>query len=454
MKSNHHSATPRLIPEIRSTAALALPLVVGHVSTGLIAFADNLIAGHHGTLTLASVTIGTALLWLPMLVPIGTLIALTSAVAQLCGAGRHGEVGAVFRQATWLALALGLAMFVFLSAMAKALPLLGIAPEVIPGATAFLLAVRWGGPALTLFYCFRYLCEGTHWTRPTMVFGFGGLFLLVPLGWALTNGRLGLPALGAQGLGIASATMMWAQALTFAVYLWRSPRFASLRLFERTQGPQWSVISGLLRTGLPIGLAILMQGGLFIATALLIGRLGAQTLAAHQIAVNVAQLCFMIPVAVAEATTVRVGHALGAGHGPDQVRLAARAGYVIVLATQLCAVLVLLIARDQVAGLYTADAGVALLASTLLVYTAVLQVPDGLQMVSSGVLRGLNDTKVPMLLAVGCYWGIGMPMGAGLGLGLGMGAPGMWTGLITALVVAAFVMAWRVRWSAAATAAR
>ncbi|NWF32611.1 MATE family efflux transporter [Stenotrophomonas sp. SAM-B] len=435
---------------MRSTAALALPLVVGHVSTGLIAFADNLIAGHHGTLTLASVTIGTALLWLPMLVPIGTLIALTAAVAQLCGAGRHGEVGAVFRQATWLALVLGLAMFVFLSTMAKALPLLGIAPEVIPGATAFLLAVRWGGPALTLFYCFRYLCEGTHWTRPTMVFGFGGLFLLVPLGWALTNGRLGLPALGAQGLGIASATMMWAQALTFAVYLWRSPRFAPLRLFERAEGPQWSVISGLLKAGLPIGLSILMQGGLFIATALLIGRLGAQTLAAHQIAVNVSQLCFMIPVAVAEATTVRVGHALGAGHGPVQVRLAARAGYVIVLATQLCAVLVLLIARDEVAGLYTADAGVALLASTLLVYTAVLQVPDGLQMVSSGVLRGLNDTRVPMLMAVGCYWGIGMPLGAGLGLGLGMGAPGMWTGLITALVAAAFVMAWRVRRSAAA----
>lgn len=261
------------LPEVRATALLALPLVVGHVCAGLIAFVDNLIAGNHGTDTLAAVTLGTALLWLPMLVPIGTLIALTASVARLSGADRLSEVGPIFRQALWLALLMGLLMFVFLSIAPVLLAPAGIAEEMIPGAQAFLHAVRWGSPALTLFFCMRYLCEGMHWMRPTMIFSFGGLLILAPLGYVLTNGKLGFPELGAQGLGIASAVMMWLQALLFAGYLWYGKRLAHLQLFAHFDPPCRAAIADLLRTGMPIGIAILMQGSLFIVTSLLIGRL-------------------------------------------------------------------------------------------------------------------------------------------------------------------------------------
>lgn len=438
---------PRFGREVRASAILAAPLVLGHLATGLIGFVDSVIAGHHGTSTLAAVSVGTALFWLPVMIPMGTLMAVPAAVSQLDGGGRRPEIGALFRQALWLAAGLGLLLFAFMTLATLALGPMGIAPEIRPGAEAFLRGIRWGVPALTMYLCMRYLCDGLHWTLPTMLFGFGGLLLLVPLGYGLTYGVSGLPGitipeLGAGGLGFASAVMMWVQAASFAIYLWRSRRFAQLRLFERFDGPRWPAICGLLATGLPIGVTVAMEGGLFIATALLIGRLGELPAAAHQIAINVAALCFMIPMGLAEATTVRVGHAFGRADATG-VRRAAFAGYTIMLGTQLTSAIVLLTGHDFVVGFYTADAAVATLAASLLLYAAAFQFPDGIQVLSAGALRGLKDTRVPMLLAAIAYWGVGMSLGAGLGLGLGWGPKGMWIGLIAGLSFAALLLTLR-----------
>lgn len=442
MSSHVSSARPGLSGEIRTTALLAAPLVAGHVSTGLIGFIDNVLAGHHSTTTLASVTIGTALWWLPMMVPIGTLLSVPPSVSQLDGAGRRGEIGALFRQALWLALGLGVLLFAFLTFIPHALAPMGMAPEIIPGARDFLHGIRWGVFALTLFFCMRYLAEGLHWTLPTMLISAGSLLVLLPIGYVLTFGKFGFPEMGAGGLGIASAIMLWIEAIAFAVVLWKAKRFADLKLFERFDLPNWPTIRGLLATGLPIGVTVLMEGSLFIVTALLIGRLGEVPAAAHQIAINLSALCFMIPMGLAEATTVRVGHSLGRNdlHG---VRRAAAAGYAIVLCTQLVSGIVLFSASDFLVGFYTADAAVATLAASLLLYAAAFQFPDGIQVLSAGALRGLKDTKVPMLLAALAYWGIGMPLGAGLGLGLGWGPKGMWIGLIAGLTVASILLCTR-----------
>lgn len=442
--AEHH---PRFRDELRRSARLAGPLMAGHVSTGLIGLIDALIAGRHGTDTLAAVSVGTALFWLPLMVPMGTLIAVPASVSQLDGAGRREEIGPLFRQAMWLALFLGLGMFALLSALPLALGAMGIDPHIRPGATDFVHGIRWGVPALALYLCMRYLCDGLHFTLPTMLVGFGGLLVLAPLGWALAFGVGGLPAMGAGGLGIASAAMMWLQAIALALYLARARRFRALRLFARRDPPRWPPIRGLLGLGLPIGLSWLMEGGLFVATALLIGRLGTVPAAAHQIAINVASLCFMLPMALAEATTVRVGHALGRGDR-DGLRRAAFAGYVLVLGTQLITAATLLAGNENIAGLYSGDPAVVALAATLLLMAAAFQFPDGLQVLSMGALRGLKDTRVPMLIAALAYWGIGMPLGAALGLGVegwiaARGPQGMWIGLIAGLCVAAVLLGWR-----------
>ncbi|MEJ7747057.1 MAG: MATE family efflux transporter [Luteimonas sp.] len=434
---------PRFGQEVRTSATLAAPLVIGHLSTGLIGFVDSVIAGHHGTATLAAVSVGTALFWLPMMIPMGTLMSLPASVSQLDGAGRRGEIAPLFRQALWLSAALGVLLFAFLTVIVHALQPMGIAAEMRPGAIAFLHGIRWGVPALTLYFCMRYLSDGLHWTLPTMLLGFGGLLLLIPLGYGLTYGMtlggLHVPSLGAGGLGIASSIMMWTQALVFAIYLWRAKRFANLHLFARFDPPRWPPIRDLLATGLPIGVTVAMEGSLFIATALLIGRLGGVPAAAHQIAINVATLSFMIPMGLAEATTVRVGHAVGRGDRTG-IRRAAFAGYAIMLGTQALSGLLLLFGNEQLAALYTRDAAVASLAATLLLYAAAFQFPDGIQVLSAGALRGLKDTRVPMFLAALAYWGIGMPLGAGLGLGLGLGPRGMWIGLIIGLTAAAALL--------------
>jgi MATE family multidrug resistance protein len=198
----------------------------------------------------------------------------------------------------------------------------------------------------------------------------------------------------------------------------------------------------------------MMEGSLFIVTALLIGRLGEVPAAAHQIAINVASLAFMVPMGVAEATTVRVGHALGRIDA-GAVRRAALAGYAIVLATQLVSAIVMLAGNEAIVGLYTQDAAVATLAASLLLYAAAFQFPDGVQVLSAGALRGLKDTRVPMGIAAFAYWGIGMPLGATLGLGLlgnaAWGPRGMWLGLIAGLSVAAVLMCARFMRSSAPT---
>src|SRR5690606_23706128 len=154
--------------------------------------------------------------------------------------------------------------FVFLSLAVPALEPMGIAPEIRPGAAEFLRGIRWGVPALTLYYCMRYLSDGLHWTLPTMVLGFGGLLVLLPLGWVLTFGEFGLPELGAGGLGIASAAMLWMQALAFAIYLARTKRFAALAPFVRFDQPLWAPFRSLLATGLPLEVPVMLDGGLYI----------------------------------------------------------------------------------------------------------------------------------------------------------------------------------------------
>lgn len=440
-------ANPRFADEVRSSARLAGPLAAGHLSHGLVGFVDTVIAGHHGTETLAAVAVGAALFWLPMMLPMGTLMALPPAVSELDGGGRRGEIGPLWRQSLWLALALGLLLFALMTMLPMVLLPMGIEAGIVPGATDFIHAIRWGIPAFTLYLCMRYLSDGLHWSLPTMVLGFGGLLLLAPMAYVLTNGLFGFPEMGAAGLGWASSAMFWLQMLAFAVYLSRSKRFADLQLFAEFPRPDWRVLRGLLVIGLPIGITISMEGSLFIVTALLIGRLGELPVAAHQIAINVASLCFMIPFGIAEATTVRVGHALGRGDRAG-VRRAAFAGMALVLCTQAVSATIMLTANHAIAGLYTADAAVAGLAASLLLYAALFQFPDGVQVLSAGALRGLKDTRMPMLLALFAYWCIGMPVGVALGLGWGglvpaMGPRGMWLGLTAGLSVAAVLLARR-----------
>jgi MATE family multidrug resistance protein len=430
--------------ELRATFALALPLVLGQLAAMFMGVVDSMLAGRHGLRTLAAVTVGSSLWTVALLLCVGVLLAIPPSVSQLAGAGRRAEVAPLWRQSLWIALGMGLLLAVGMWHSPRLLAAIGIVEEVRAPAAGFLRAIAFGAPALSLYFALRYLAEGLQHTTPSMFAGFAGLLALVPLGYALMFGYGPVPGMGATGLGLATAIILWGQVFGFVLFLRRSRRFADLRLFERFEAPHWPTLRALLALGLPMGVSIFMEGSLFVATALLIGRIGAVDVAAHQIAINVASVCFMLPLGIAMATTVRVGHAAGAAdeHG---VRRAAFAGYALGAFTQAGAAAVLVFCGHAIAALYTDDARVVALAVTLMLYAAVFQLPDGVQVLSNGVLRGLKDTRVPMLVTVLAYWCVGLPLGAWFGLGERRGAPGLWLGLILGLAVAAIGLAWRVR---------
>jgi len=435
----------RLWRETRTSFRLSLPLALGQLAAMAMSIVDSVLAGRHGAVTLAAVAVGSALWTVALLLCIGVMMAVPPSVAQLNGAGRRSEIAPLWRQALWLGLLMGLLLQVFVWFSPALLQLFGIADDVRPPATAFLRAISFGAPALTLYMACRNLSEGIAWTRPTMVFGVAGLVLLVPLGYGLMFGFGPVPELGAAGLGLATTLVIWLQLAGFLLYLRHSRHFRDLDLFARFDRPNAAKIASLLRLGLPMGVSVFMEGSLFVTTALLIGGLGTIDVAAHQIALNVISACFMLPLGVAMATTVRVGHAAGAGD-LSGVRWATAAGFVLVLLTQTLAAVVLVFGGHWITPFYTQDQAVASLAMTLMLYAAIFQYPDGVQVMSAGALRGLKDTRVPMLMTIFAYWGVGLPLGAWFGLHQGLRAPGLWIGLILGLCVAALLLATRLHW--------
>ncbi len=438
----------RLVHEMRATVRLALPLVLAQLAAIGSNVIDAVLAGHVSAHVLGAVAVGASIWSLAIVSGIGMMMAVPPSVAQLDGAGRRPEVGAVFRQALWLALGMGVLLWFAVRHAAPLIDLIGVAPSLRLDVQAFLLAISWGAPALTCYFALRGLSEGLSLTRPSMYFSLGGLLLLVPLGYVLMFGRLGIPPQGAHGCGVATAIVLWLEMLAFGIYVTRHPNYRGLGLFDHFEWPRLRRIVALVHIGLPMAVTLLAEAGLFVATALIISTLGEEVIASHQVAINIASLFFMIPLGLAMAITVRVGNAVGRGDERG-VRYAGFCGIGLTLVTQLFSAGLMLGLPHFIATLYTHDPQVIALASQLIMLAGLFQFSDGIQVASNGALRGLKDTRVPMAITLFAYWVIGMPVGWWLAFHRGMGARGMWMGLIAGLSVAAvmlFVRFWRSAW--------
>ena len=435
-----HSRRPRLLRELRETLRLAVPLVLGQLSTVGMNVIDALLAGHLDAHTLAAVAIGTSIWSLVIVAALGVMMALPPSVAQLHGAGRRDAIGPLFRQAVMLALALGVGLGLGVRIGGSWLAAhIGLEAQLVPDVIHFLHAVAYGAPALTLFFALRGLGEGTGLTRPTMYFSMLGLVLLGPIGYVLMYGALGVPRLGALGSGIATALVLWLQLFAFAAYVSMRHYYRDLHLFARFEAPNRQALGGLLRIGVPMGISLFMEASLFVAVALAIGTLGTDVVAGHQVAINVASVAFMVPLGIAMATTVRVGQAVGRGDR-ENVRDAGLIGISLTLLAQSVSAGLMLLLPHHIAALYTHDPVVVALAAQLLVLAGLFQFSDGIQVAANGALRGLKDTRIPMFITLFAYWIVGMPVGWWLAFPHGLGARGMWMGLIAGLSIAAVLL--------------
>jgi MATE family multidrug resistance protein len=432
-----------VVHELRATAVLALPLVAGQLAGMGMGMADVLLAGHVNAHVLGTVSVGTAIFGLAHIAAIGMNSALPAAVAQLDGAGRRNEVGAVFRHALMIAAMLGAVLMAAVywgaPAMAQAF---GFQPPLSPDTATFFHAIAPAAPALCLFYCCRGLSEGLSITRPTMLFGLFGLAVVAPIGYGLMYGAFGLPALGAPGAGVASSVGAWAQAIGFGLWLRFSGNYRGLGQGAARRRIELAAICKLLRTGLPLTISLLLESGLFSAVGLAVRAFGETAAASHQVALNVAGLAFMVPLGIALATTIRVGNAAGRGD-LRAVRRAGLSGFALVIAVQVVSGTMMVALAGDIAAIYSEQVEVIAGATVLLQMAGLFQLTDGLQVVASSALRGLQDTRVPLLLTGVACWGIGMPLALWLAFVMRSGAAGVWWGLITGITVAAVLLTQR-----------
>jgi MATE family multidrug resistance protein len=292
------------------------------------------------------------------------------------------------------------------------------------------------------FLAFRFTTEGIGYTRPIMYTSLFALVCNVFLNYVLMFGRFGAPALGAVGCGVASAITMWLIFLMLGAYMIVHPRYRPLRIFVRFVPLRTAVLRELFALGWPISITITAEAGLFSAVSILMGTRGADITAAHQIALNFASTLFMIPLALSSATTIRIGHALGANDHAG-ARFSGITGISMCGAFMAGSATFLMVFRDAVVSMYTSDPSVQAIAVSLLLMAAIFQVADGVQIGAAGALRGYKDTRIPMMINMFSYWVLAFPLAYSAAVVIQAPPSWIWGGFVLGLGVAAVLLSVR-----------
>ena len=423
--------------------AIGLPIVVHNLALVGMGLTDAIMAGLLGAKTLAGVAVGSSA-WAPVfLFSLGLLMALSPTTAHLFGAGKQRDIGRYMRQMAWIAQLMGWIGFFLLRNLRPFLVAIHIEPEIVPVADGYLHAIAWGLPGLCLYQVLRFTSEGIGRTRILVVMAVGGLVVNGVLDYVLMYGKLGLPALGATGTGYATAITQWLMLVGMLLYVTRRIHYKPLEMFSAFDWPEAEKFRELLFLGVPMAVSIFMESSLFSGVGLMMGTLGTDIVAAHQIALNYASFVFMVPMSIALAISVRVGHALGRGDRAE-ARLAGFTGIGLCLCFEVLSALSMALLPHQIVSLYTHDAAVAAIAVSLLYMGAIMQLSDGIQVSAMGALRGYKDTAVPTLITIVAYWGVGFPLAWLFGIPLHLGPQMIWAGFIAGLTVAAVLLSLRL----------
>ena len=418
---------------------LAVPVVVAEMSWVTMGTVDILMVRALGPSAIGAVGVGSMLFMALAVFGIGVLLGLDTLIAQSFGAGQRDECHRWFVHGLVMSVILTIPLtFVAWVAIAR-LDLWGFDLTVLNLTEPYLRIVTWSVWPLLLYTAFRRYLQAMGVVKPTMVILLTANLVNVLANWMLIHGNLGAPALGVDGAGWATFISRSYLALgLLSVVVWRDAR-TDYGLRRVSWVIERSRLMQLLWLGLPAAIQVTLEVGVFSAASALAGRLVPVALAAHQITLNMASFTFMIPLGLASAAAVRVGHAVGRRDtfGANQ------AGWTAVMLGVLCmacASLVFLLIPSQLMGLFTVDLTVVDLGVTLLFVAAIFQIFDGLQGVLTGALRGLGDTRTPMFLNLAGHWAFGLPLGYTICFVLGYGVVGVWIGLAAGLIVVSLLL--------------
>lgn len=433
--------------EIQSCLLLAVPLAGAQLAQAATTFVDTIMMGLLGGDSLAAGGLGASVFQSLLLIVTGIVSAVSPIVASAYGAGEIAVIGKTIRQGFWLAAGLAVPLAGLLWSAGDWLPWAGQNPATVELTLPYLHAIVWGVLPALGFAVLRNFVASLSEPRPVIVTMIGGTVLNVIGNYSLALGKLGLPALGLAGIGWASTLSLWAMFLALLAYVLYQPRYRVYRLFQGLMQFDRAVFQDLLHVGLPIGMLIAVETGMFTVTMLIMGTLSTTALAAHQIAIQTASITFMVPLGIALANTIRVGQQLGQ-RNPTGARLAGLVGIGLAGLFMSSMGILFWLFPERIVGIYLnlqdpANAAVIDQSKQFLRVAAVFQIVDGIQVAATGALRGLKDTRIPMLIGLLSYWGIGLTSGYGLGIYLHWGGVGLWWGLAIGLTVAATVLTWR-----------
>lgn len=435
--------------ELRAMVRLAMPMVLTQLAWVSMLATDTAMIGHLGADKLAGATLSLMLFFMAYVFCFGVVMATASLASQAYGARKPRRVRRVIRQGWWVTIVVTVPCVALFSQATDFLALIGQPVETLPYASDYMSTLMWCLPPAIAFAVLRNFVSALGRPAPALWVMLAGAPLNAILDYGLIFGNFGLPRLELVGAGLATTIIniaLFAALLAIAIFKRPFSRYAILGRFWRAD---WAQFREIFRIGLPIAGTGLMEGGFFIGGVFVIGHFGADVIAAHMIAMQMPHITFMVPMGLAQAATVRVGHAVGRGDTAG----AYRAGW-SALAMALCfmttMMLVVLSVPEAFASIFM-DGGnpdstsVLALAVSFLFFAAFFQAADGLQIVAAGALRGLNDTMTPMMIAAFSYWGVGFLVGIGLAFGTGMQGAGLWAGFVSGLTCAALLLTWRFR---------
>jgi len=434
-------------PIVHEIVRLAWPVFVAQIAIMGNGVIDTVMAGRYGTLDLAGVGIGASIYVTLFVTLMGVLVALMPTAAQLYGARRYAEVGEEVRQSAWLAMWLAAIALVLLTHPGPLIALSKLTPEVDAKVRAYLDLIAWGVPAALLLRIFQGFSTAVSRPRAVMTLNLIGLALKVPLNWMFMYGKLGLPPLGGAGCALATSIIAWLTCGFAWAWCALEPGYRRYGVFARWSWPSARAQWQLVALGVPIGATFFVDVTAFTFMALFVARFGALWSGAHQIAANLAALCFMLPLAVGHASSVLVGQALGARE-PARGRATATTGVLIGLACGLVIGSTIYLAAGEITPLYTSDSAVQAAAVRLLALVAVYHMFDAVQAVAANVVRAYKRAAVPMLIYGVALWGVGLGGGYLLGVapvdlpGLPgpLGAYGFWLAATVGIALTAALM--------------
>ncbi|MFZ7172892.1 MATE family efflux transporter [Avibacterium volantium] len=435
--------------EMGKLVAIAFPILLAQMAQNSMGFVDTIMAGRVSAADMAAISVGASI-WLPLiLLGHGLLLALPPIISYLNGSGQRQRIAHYVRQGMWVVVLSCIPLGLFIYYSDYVISHMKMEPRLAQITIDYLHAMLWGLPGYLLMINFRCLNDGIAKTAPTMLITFAGLFLNIPLNYIFIYGKLGVPAFGAVGCGIATAIVNWAMCFMMISYSRQARSQRDIHLFDKIiEKPDFSTLKKVLGLGFPIGIALFCEVALFALSSLLLSPLGTDVVASHQVALTTSSFIFTFPISLGMATTILVGQRLGEGQ-LKQAKVVFHSALAVGLALACITASIIVLFNQQIPKIYVTDKQVILIASHLLLISALYQFSDTIQVITAGALRGYKDTKSILYITMFCYWGIGMPLGYILSrtdwLMPSIGAAGFWVGFVVSLTVAAVLLIQRIR---------